>query len=137
MIYGMKYEISKEEVGRVPFYAYHMNKMYEDGIIKARLANINAQRRVAFLTIYRLADKLVWDTKKTPNKDRNGDGTPDVYQPNVITTTNPVLGTHNTLESSNCVFADYDIIREKAYGIDDIGYNYPLGLHTFSLRCPI
>ena len=63
MMYGMKYELPKNQVGKVPFFTYHMNKMIEDGIVNIRLPYDNAQRRVAFLTIFRLSSKLRRDNK--------------------------------------------------------------------------
>ena len=126
MMYGMIYELPKDQIGKVPFYLYHMNRMFEDGIIQVRLAESEAQRRVAFLTIYRLANKLVKDNKSLKGNslsDRNGDGKVDIFQANVITTTNPVTNSYNTLETDSCVVADFNIIRDDQ---NDSGYIYPL-----------
>lgn len=59
MLYGRKYDISDDEIGKVPFYQYHLDNLVSQGIFNHRLPEIEVQRYMVFYTLYRLANKMV------------------------------------------------------------------------------
>lgn len=59
MLYGKTYEQTQVESEAHPFYEHHMDKIYKEGIIKMKKPELPSQRYVLFLTLYRLAQKLV------------------------------------------------------------------------------
>lgn len=59
MLYGNKYELQPSEVDVYPFYQHHMDKIYAEGLVKLKDPEQLSQRYVVFLTLYRLAQRLV------------------------------------------------------------------------------
>ncbi len=62
-LYGDLYEVPMDKRSEYPFYTLHMERMFQDKIITRKIPNTFATRRALFLTIYRLAQKLVDDVR--------------------------------------------------------------------------
>jgi len=59
MLYGDTYEQKEPESEAHPFYEHHMEKLYAEGLIKVKDPLSHAYRYVPFLTLYRVAQKLL------------------------------------------------------------------------------
>ena len=73
----------------------------------------------------------------TEDGDRNGDGINDGFQPNVATLLSPLLGGPSTLAVTGgpCQnITGYRLLTQDMATVDE-GYDYPAGLHSYSLLC--